>query len=141
MTVARTSRRLLLTLLLGLLLASSAPAQQAAPTQQPSSPAQPGGRPAQKHKPKISPREAQELLGSVDQIVKFASEDTKLPIREPVKRQLASADEVKQYFSDRLRDDKETQRVERQEAVLKKLGLLPRKFRSEERRVGKECRL
>ncbi|MGH9492669.1 MAG: ImmA/IrrE family metallo-endopeptidase, partial [Terriglobales bacterium] len=87
-----------------------------------------GGRPAQKHKPKISPREAQELLRSVDQIVKFVSEDTKLPIRQPVKRQLASAEEVKQFFSERLREDKEAQRVERQEAVLKKLGLLPRKF-------------
>ena len=64
----------------------------------------------------------------MDQLLKFASEDTRLPIRQPVKRKLASAEEVKQYFSDRLRDDKETQRLERAEAVLKKLGLLPRKF-------------
>ena len=81
MTAARTSRRLLLTLLLGLLLASSAPAQQAAPawTQQEPPPIQKASKQAQKHKPKISPREAQELLRSVDQIVKFVSEDTRLP--------------------------------------------------------------
>ncbi|MGH9650458.1 MAG: hypothetical protein ACRD3I_08300 [Terriglobales bacterium] len=128
MTVARPSRRLLRVLLIGLLLTAPAAAQQTAPAQQPSSPAQSGGRPAQKHKPKISPREAQELLRSVDQIVKFVSEDTKLPIRQPVKRQLAGAEEVKRLFRERLREDKETQRLQRSEAVLKKLGLVPRSF-------------
>ena len=123
MKLARTSWRLLLTpaLALGLLLAAPAAAQQTP------APAKPAAK-EQKHKPKISAQEAQELLRSVDQILKFASEDTKLPIRQPVKRQLASADQVKQFFSDRLREDKETQRLERAEAVLKKLGLLPRKF-------------
>ena len=122
MTPLRNPWRRLPALLLGLLLAAPATAQQTP------APAPPAARPTQKHKPKISPREAQELLRSVDQIVKFVSEDTKLPIRQPVKRQLASADEMKQLFAERLREDKETQRVARQEAVLKKLGLLPRKF-------------
>jgi Asp-tRNA(Asn)/Glu-tRNA(Gln) amidotransferase C subunit len=128
MKFARTSWRLLLTLTLalGLLLTAAAAAQQAPAAS--ASPSQPAAPKAQKHKPQISPREAEELLRSVDQILKFASEDTKLPIRQPVKRKLASADEVKQFFSDRLREDKETQRMERAEAVLKKLGFLPRKF-------------
>ncbi len=96
--------------------------------QQPATPAPPPVKSDKKHKPKISAQDTQELLRSVDQMLKFASEDTKLPIRRPVKRQLASAEEVKQYFSDRLREDKETQRLERSEAVLKKLGLMPRAF-------------
>jgi hypothetical protein len=124
MKLARTSWYfwLTLTLALGLLLAAPATAQQTP------APAKPAAPKAQKHKPQISAQQAQELLRSVDQVLKFASEDTRLPIRQPVKRKLASAEEVKQYFSDRLRDDKETQRLERAEAVLKKLGLLPRKF-------------
>ncbi|MDP9264372.1 MAG: ImmA/IrrE family metallo-endopeptidase, partial [Acidobacteriota bacterium] len=107
---------------LALLLSAPIAAQQ---TQSPKPPAVPK---AQKHKPQISAREAEELLRSVDQILKFASEDTRLPIRQPVKRRLASSDEVKQFFADRLREDKETQRMERAEAVLKKLGFLPRQF-------------
>ncbi len=126
MNLARTSWRRILTLALalGLLLAAPAAAQQA-PAASPSRPAAPK---AQQHKPKISARDAQELLRSVDQIVKFVSEETKLPLRQPVKRQLAGADEVKQLFRERLRDDQETQRLQRSEAVLKKLGLVPRDF-------------
>jgi hypothetical protein len=130
MKLARTSWRLLQTLTLAfalsLLMVAPAAAQQAPSAAL--SPSQPAAPKEQEHKPKISPREAEELLRSVDQILKFASEDTKLPIRQPVKRKLASADEVKQFFSERLREDKETQRMERAEAVLKKLGFLPRQF-------------
>jgi len=107
---------------LALLLSAPIAAQQ---TPAPKSPAV---SKTPKHKPQISPREAEELLGSVDQILKFASEDTRLPIRQPVKRKLVSSDEVKQFFTDRLREDQETQRMERAEAVLKKLGFLPRQF-------------
>ena len=120
MKLARTFWRRLAAL--ALLLAASAVAQGTPAPPQPAAPK------TQKHKPQISPREAEELLRSVDQILKFVSEDTKLPILHPVKRKLAGADEVKQFFNERLREDKETQRLERSEAVLKKLGLLPRTF-------------
>ncbi len=122
MKFTRTIWRRLAALAFVLVLAAPAVAQ-ATPA-----PPQPAASKAQKHKPQISPREAEELLRSVDQILKFVSEDTKLPIRQPVKRQLAGADEVKQLFAERLRDDKGTRRLERSEAVLKKLGLLPRAF-------------
>src|SRR5512143_1646992 len=124
MNLARTAWRririLTLTPALGLLLAAPAAAQQ--PQSQPAAPK------AQAQKSKISSRDAQELLRSVDEIVKFVSEETDLPIRQPVKRELASADEVKALFRERLHDDQETQRLERSEAVLKKLGLVPRDF-------------
>ncbi len=122
MKLARTFWRRLAAFALVLLLAAPAVAQ-ANPA-----PPQPAAPKTQKHKPQVSPREAEELLRSVDQILKFVSEDTKLPIRQPVKRKLAGAGEVKQLFAERLRDDKGTRRLERSEAVLKKLGLLPRAF-------------
>lgn len=122
MNLARTSWRWLRTVALGLLLALPAVAQQTPSSTKPTAPK------AQKHTPQISAEEAQELLRSVDEILRFASEDTKLPIRQPVKRQLISADEVKQLLAERQREDKEMQEVERQEVVLKKLGLLPRTF-------------
>lgn len=125
MKLARTSWRRILVLTLALALGLPLAAAQQTPA---ASPSQRAASKARAHKPQLSAREAQELLRSVDQILKFASEDTGLPIRQPVKRQLTGADEVRQLFSDRLRDDKETQRLERSEAVLKKLGLVPRNF-------------
>jgi hypothetical protein len=77
---------------------------------------------------KISPQEAQELFRSVDEILKFASERTGLPIHEPVKRQLVNRDQVAAYVEKHLEEDEDSQRLQRGEVVLKKLGLLPREF-------------
>src|ERR1035438_6842071 len=41
---------------------------------------------------KISPQEADELFREVDQILKFSSTDTDLPIKHDVKRRLTSRD-------------------------------------------------
>jgi hypothetical protein len=77
---------------------------------------------------KISPQDAQELFRSVDEILKFASERTGLPIHEPVKRQLVSRDEVAAYIRKHIDEDEDSQRLQRGELVLKKFGLLPREF-------------
>ncbi len=77
---------------------------------------------------KISPEEAQKLFQSVDQILQFASADTGLPIKHPVKRRLVSRDEVEAYLAKSMKDDKDAQRLRRSELVLKKFGLLPRDF-------------
>ena len=82
---------------------------------------EPGGR-------KITPKEAEELFRSVDEILAFASKDTGLPIKEPVKRKLADREEVERYIERRMREDKDAQRLERSAASLKKFGLLPRDF-------------
>jgi hypothetical protein len=76
----------------------------------------------------ISPKEAKELFRSVDEILQFASDDTGLPIKHKVKRRLTKRDEVQSYIEKSMRDDKDTQRLERSSAVLKKFGLLPRDF-------------
>ena len=76
----------------------------------------------------ISPKEAKELFRSVDEILQFASEDTGLPIKHKVKRRLTKRDEVQAFIEKSLHEDKDAQRLERSSAVLKKFGLLPRKF-------------
>ncbi len=117
-----------------LVLASIALAQQPAPqptpppkpgVQQPAKP--PAQKPAQPEK-RITPEQAKELFESVDAILKFASEDTRLPIRGPVKRELMNRRQLHDYIIKKMDEDPDTQRFLRAEAVLKKFGLLPLDF-------------
>jgi hypothetical protein len=77
---------------------------------------------------KISAKEAEELFRSVDEILQFASKETSLPIKEPVKRTLTSRDQVVAYITKHMSEDEDAQRLRRSELVLKKFGLLPRDF-------------
>jgi len=76
---------------------------------------------------KITPRQAEELFHSVDEILEFDSKQTGLPIRKDVKRKLTSRDEVVSYLTKHL-NDQDVQRLRRSELVLKKFGLLPHDF-------------
>ena len=78
--------------------------------------------------PKISPQEAEKLFRSVDEILRFASQDTLFPIKHQVKRQLVSRDEVESYVTKHTSEDEDARRLRRSELVLKKFGLLPRDF-------------
>ncbi len=77
---------------------------------------------------KISAQEANELFRSVDEILKFASKDSALPIKKEVKRRLTTREEVVAYLRQHMSDDEDAQRLRRSELVLKKFGLLPRNF-------------
>jgi hypothetical protein len=77
---------------------------------------------------KISPQEAAELFRDIDAILKFASRDTDLPIKQEVKRRLATREEVVAYLQKSMAEDKDTERLRRSERVLKKFGLLPADF-------------
>ena len=88
----------------------------------PQPPAKPP-QPAPEHK--INEAEAKELFASADEIVRFASQDTGLPYKTPVKRQLVSRDAMEKLMVTRMNEDKDAQRFERSELVLKKFGLLP----------------
>src|ERR1019366_4731132 len=93
------------------------------PTQAPSAPA-----PAtEKPEVKITPREAEQLFHSVDEILAFDSKQTGLPIKKQVKRRLTSRDEVEGYLTKHMKDE-DVKRLQRSELVLKKFGLLPRDF-------------
>src|SRR5579864_5352043 len=103
-----------------------------APTQQESpKPIPPPQNPPQDNKEedevKITPRQAEELFHSVDEILEFDSKQTGLPIRKQVKRKLTSRDEVVSYLTKHMNDE-DVQRLRRSELVLKKFGLLPRDF-------------
>ncbi len=82
---------------------------------------------AQKPEVKITPREAEELFHSVDEILAFDSKHTGLPIKKEVKRRLTSRDEVVAYLTKHTKDE-DVKRMQRSELVLKKFGLLPRDF-------------
>jgi hypothetical protein len=83
--------------------------------------------PQAKEETKITPRQAEELFHSVDEILAFDSKQTGLPVKKEVKRKLTSREEVVAYLT-KNKDDKDTQRLRRSELVLKKFGLLPRDF-------------
>jgi hypothetical protein len=72
--------------------------------------------------------QAKELFASVDEILGFASADTKLPIEHTVKRKLISRDEVNRYLKEKFEEDEGAKRMERSEIVLKKFGMLDRDF-------------
>ncbi|MGA8441181.1 MAG: hypothetical protein WB762_35515 [Candidatus Sulfotelmatobacter sp.] len=97
---------------------SPTPPAQTPPAQAPST---------QKPEVKITPREAEELFHSVDEILAFDSKQTGLSIKKQVKRRLTSRDEVESYLTKHMKDE-DVKRLQRSELVLKKFGLLPRDF-------------
>lgn len=78
---------------------------------------------------KITAAERDELFRSVDEILRWVSKDTGLPVRSEIKRELSTRDEVQKYVEERMAEDEDQKRLERSELVLKKFGLLPRDFR------------
>src|SRR5271163_4157770 len=76
----------------------------------------------------LTPAQAKELFRSVDDILHFASDDSKLPVRHEVKRKLQTRTSVEKYVIDKFNDDEDAKRMQREEIVLKKFGLLDRDF-------------
>ncbi|UWZ84930.1 hypothetical protein [Occallatibacter riparius] len=122
--------------------------QTAPPGQTPAAPAKPGlqKRPSQssgqsaaqssgqdsadtkKPEKRITPDEAKELFALVDQLMQFSSEETGLPVKSQVKRQLTSRAEVESYLKEKFDEDESAKRMQRGEIVLKKFGLLDHDF-------------
>jgi hypothetical protein len=121
----RAGGALALTLAAGLVLQGSSMFGQAGATMQATSPQAPAAPKPQTH---ITPAQAKELFASVDTILQFASEDSKLAIKSKVKRKLITRDDVEKYLLDRMKDDKDAKRLQRSEIVLKKFGLLDQSF-------------
>jgi hypothetical protein len=91
--------------------------------QQGSATAQSSGQP--EPETRITKAQAKELFRSVDVILRFASQDTNLPIERQVKRNLITRESVEKYVAKRMKDDKDAQRLEQSRLVLEKFGLLP----------------
>lgn len=77
---------------------------------------------------KLTAVEREDLLSSVDEVLRFASQDTQLPIKSSVKKAIVSREQVEKYLDDKFQNDVDRVRFERSELVLKKFGLLPRNF-------------
>src|ERR1041385_5996807 len=97
--------------------------------QTPSKPA-PSDKPANATRPDnhLSPAEAEELFKSLDDLMQFASQDSGLPIKSKIKRELGDRDQVVKYIQEKMEEDEDTKRFERTELVLKKFGMLPLDF-------------
>jgi hypothetical protein len=76
----------------------------------------------------ITPEQAKQLFALVDELMKFSSDETGLPIKSPVKRRLTTRAEVEGYLNEKFSEDESAKRLQRDEIVLKKFGLLDHDF-------------
>ena len=76
----------------------------------------------------MSQEQAKRLLGSVDAVMLFDSEDTGLASAGEVKRRLVTRKEVTEYLINSFKEDESAKRLQRSEIVLKKFGLLSQDF-------------
>jgi hypothetical protein len=81
---------------------------------------------------KMTDADTKKLFESVDRIFAFAAEDTGMPKRAVVKRQLVSKADVEKYAKGRLAKEEFTLRFAQEELSMKKLGFLPREFNLKE---------
>jgi hypothetical protein len=77
---------------------------------------------------KITPEQTHQLFSLVDELIKFSSDETGLPIKSTVKRQITSRAAVESYLKEKFEEDQSAKRMQRSEIVLKKFGLLDRDF-------------
>lgn len=83
---------------------------------------------ADKKATRITPEQAKQLFLLVDELIKFSSQETGLPIKSDVKRKITSRAEVESYLKQKFEEDQGAKRLQRDEIVLKKFGLLDRDF-------------
>jgi hypothetical protein len=122
-------RRWLWALALCLTAATVAPAQKPAPSQPAAQPqAQSTPQPSEKAPTHITPEQAKQLFALVDELLKFSSQETGLPIKSNVKRQITTRPAVESYLKEKFDEDESAKRLQRGEIVLKKFGLLDRDF-------------
>jgi hypothetical protein len=91
-----------------------------------SSPSQ--GNENSKSASRITPEQAKQLFAMVDELIKFSSDETGLPIKSTVKRQLTTRAAVEAYLDQKFNEDEGAKRLQRDEIVLKKFGLIDQDF-------------
>jgi hypothetical protein len=77
---------------------------------------------------KMTEDDTKKLLGSVDELLTFAAEDSGFPKHSEVKSRLVGSADVEKFTRERLAKEEYTQRFERAEWTMKKFGLLPKNF-------------
>ncbi|HEY1984283.1 MAG TPA: hypothetical protein VGG85_02685 [Terracidiphilus sp.] len=101
------------------------PRQPAPPLKAPGSPSNPAAKKPETH---ITPEQAKQLFSLVDELIQFSSQETGLPVKSTVKRQLTTRAAVESYLNQKFQEDEGAKRLQRGEIVLKKFGLLDRDF-------------
>jgi hypothetical protein len=76
----------------------------------------------------ITPGQAKQLFALVDELIQFSSQETGLPVKSTVKRQLTTRAAVESYLKEKFNEDEGAKRLQKGEIVLKKFGLLDRDF-------------
>ncbi|HEY1767590.1 MAG TPA: hypothetical protein VGG26_08040 [Terracidiphilus sp.] len=76
----------------------------------------------------ITPEQGKQLFALVDELMKFSSDETGLPIKSQVKRQLTTRTAIESYLEEKFDEDQGAKRLQRDEVVLKKFGLLDHDF-------------
>ncbi len=77
---------------------------------------------------RLTKQQEDQLFADADEIFRFASKDTGLPIQHTVKKVFISRDQVNKELRKRFDEDKGNKKMEQSELVLKKFGLLDRDF-------------
>ncbi len=77
---------------------------------------------------RLTKAQEDQLLADADEIFRFASKATGLPIEHPVKKVFVSREEVSKELRKKFDEDKGNKKMEQSELVLKKFGLLDRDF-------------
>src|ERR1035437_3544221 len=135
--VGMTGRIWILAAVLGSSSALAGAQQAPAPAQHPTpavpqakAPVEPPAKPPSKPgaETHITPQQAEQLFSLVDQLTQFSSQETGLPIKSTVKRQLTTRTAVESYLNEKFQDDEGAKRLQRGEIVLKKFGMLDRDF-------------
>src|SRR4051812_15352909 len=55
----------------------------------------------------LSAAEAEELFKSLDDVMQFASQDSGLPIKSKIKRELGDRDQVVKYIQEKMEEDED----------------------------------
>ena len=104
------------------------PSSQTAETRGKSDTQVPGTNKSEDGDTHITPEQAKQLFSLVDQLLKFSSQESGLPIKSDVKRQMTTRGDVEHYLSEKFAEDEDARRMQRSEIVLKKFGMLDRDF-------------
>ena len=91
-------------------------------------PAEPVPHRQPKPRPKSRPSRPSSSSRWSTSCIKFSSDETGLPIKSTVKRQLTTRDAVEKYLEEKFNEDEGAKRLQRDEIVLKKFGLLDHDF-------------
>jgi len=132
--VTRFGRAVLSPLLLSLAVGTATKGQQSSPRSSPTPPSDTAFSSASqsnatvKLDTRITPEQAKQLFALAGTLLRFSSQETGLPIKRDVKCRLTTRAAVEAYIEEKLNNDEGTERLQREEIVLKKLGMLDHDF-------------